>query len=201
MASKSVYGSRQIGRTWRGRPWFSAHRGACWPGRAIAASTCCGTPEKPPSRTTRATGSAGNCRRVKRVCPNYFGCAGEIVEFAGGFERCGGSKTRRLRQCKISIRQVLISRTLSACGEVAERLKAAVCYTEIRLSTIFIFPRKSGLDSARIGRKQIIATDPCGLRRAHQRGDLTDLRCRNVGAWLSHRGHLRSRICASWARS
>ena len=38
-----------------------------------------------------------------------------------------GLKNRRLRQCKMRIRQVLISRILSACGEVAERLKAAVC--------------------------------------------------------------------------
>jgi hypothetical protein len=36
-------------------------------------------------------------------------------------------KNRRLRQCKMSISEVLISATLSVCGEVAERLKAAVC--------------------------------------------------------------------------
>ncbi len=47
--------------------------------------------------------------------------------FTGEFETCGGSKNRRLRQCKISISQVLISRTLNPRGEVAERLKAAVC--------------------------------------------------------------------------
>ena len=39
----------------------------------------------------------------------------------------GGLKNRRLRQCKISIPEVLISVTLSIRGEVAERLKAAVC--------------------------------------------------------------------------
>jgi hypothetical protein len=32
---------------------------------------------------------------------------------------------------------------LSVYGEVAERLKAAVCYTELRLSETFDFPRKS----------------------------------------------------------
>jgi hypothetical protein len=47
--------------------------------------------------------------------------------FSGDFETCGGSKNRRLRQCKISISEVLISVTLSVHGEVAERLKAAVC--------------------------------------------------------------------------
>jgi hypothetical protein len=36
-------------------------------------------------------------------------------------------KTRRLGQCKMWIRQVLISRTLTDRGEVAERPKAAVC--------------------------------------------------------------------------
>jgi hypothetical protein len=47
--------------------------------------------------------------------------------FSGDFETCDGSKNRRLRQCKISTREVLISRTLSVHGEVAERPKAAVC--------------------------------------------------------------------------
>ena len=47
--------------------------------------------------------------------------------FPDEFDECGGSKTRRLRQCKISIREVLISVTLNLRGEVAERLKAAVC--------------------------------------------------------------------------
>ena len=45
------------------------------------------------------------------------------VEFHEG----DGLKNRRLGQCKMWIRQVLISRTLTDCGEVAERLKAAVC--------------------------------------------------------------------------
>ena len=47
--------------------------------------------------------------------------------FAGDFETCDGSKTRRLRQCKISIGEVLISITLNERGEVAERPNAAVC--------------------------------------------------------------------------
>jgi hypothetical protein len=45
------------------------------------------------------------------------------VDFGEG----GGLKNRRLRQCKISTREVLLSVTLTVCGEVAERLKAAVC--------------------------------------------------------------------------
>jgi hypothetical protein len=43
------------------------------------------------------------------------------------FDKDDGSKNRRLGACKMSIGEVLISRTLSVCGEVAERLKAAVC--------------------------------------------------------------------------
>jgi hypothetical protein len=43
------------------------------------------------------------------------------------FDEGDGLKNRRLRERKSWIRQVLISRTLSVCGEVAERLKAAVC--------------------------------------------------------------------------
>ena len=39
----------------------------------------------------------------------------------------GGLKNRCRFERKSWIRQVLISRTLSVCGEVAERLKAAVC--------------------------------------------------------------------------
>jgi hypothetical protein len=43
------------------------------------------------------------------------------------FDEGDGLKTRRRSDRKSWIRQVLISRTLSVCGEVAERLKAAVC--------------------------------------------------------------------------
>jgi len=39
----------------------------------------------------------------------------------------GGLRNRCRSRRKSSIGQVLISRTLSCCGEVAERLKAAVC--------------------------------------------------------------------------
>jgi hypothetical protein len=45
------------------------------------------------------------------------------AEFDGG----DGLKNRRLAECKILIGQVLISRTLTGCGEVAEWPKAAVC--------------------------------------------------------------------------
>jgi len=48
-------------------------------------------------------------------------------DFPGEFDEGGGLKNRRLARRKSASRQVLISRTLSVCGEVAERLKAAVC--------------------------------------------------------------------------
>ena len=69
-----------------------------------------------------------NCRRFLRVCPNYFGYAAEIVNVYGEILRPATvRKTVASRQCKISIREVLISVRLSVRGEVAERLKAAVC--------------------------------------------------------------------------
>jgi hypothetical protein len=48
-------------------------------------------------------------------------------DFPGEFDDSDGLKNRRLHERKTWIRQILISRTLSVCGEVAERLKAAVC--------------------------------------------------------------------------
>ena len=48
-------------------------------------------------------------------------------DFPVEFHEGGGLKDRRLRQCKISIREVLISVRLIIRGEVAESLKAAVC--------------------------------------------------------------------------
>ena len=48
-------------------------------------------------------------------------------DFPVEFDEGDGLENRRLRQCKISISEVLISVTLSLRGEVAERLKAAVC--------------------------------------------------------------------------
>jgi len=48
-------------------------------------------------------------------------------DFPVEFDEGDGLKNRRLDKCKMLIGQVLISRTLTDCGEVAERLKAAVC--------------------------------------------------------------------------
>jgi hypothetical protein len=47
--------------------------------------------------------------------------------FAALFAPGDGLKNRRLAQRKTAITQVLVSRILSVRGEVAERLKAAVC--------------------------------------------------------------------------
>jgi hypothetical protein len=48
-------------------------------------------------------------------------------DFPGEFDEGGGSKNRCTFERKSWIPQVLISRTLSVCGEVAEWPKAAVC--------------------------------------------------------------------------
>jgi hypothetical protein len=78
-------------------------------------------------RTTRAIGAPG-------FPAPFHGCAqtssarhAKSAMFSGDFGTCDGSKNRRLRQCKILIGELLISVTLSLRGEVAERLKAAVC--------------------------------------------------------------------------
>jgi hypothetical protein len=51
----------------------------------------------------------------------------KIASFPPEFGKHGGLKNRRLPERNSSITQVPIPRTLSVCGEVAERLKAAVC--------------------------------------------------------------------------
>ena len=51
----------------------------------------------------------------------------ETWRFPKHFDEGGFSKNRRLRNHRIAIAQVPSSRILTVCGEVAERLKAAVC--------------------------------------------------------------------------
>ena len=98
---------------------------------------------EPQRRTTRAISAPLILSAFSRVCPKSVGSDHEIRRFSGRIYEGDGLKNRRLGQCKMWIRQVLISRTLTDCGEVAERLKAAVCYTEIRLSGHPQFPPKS----------------------------------------------------------
>ena len=65
---------------------------------------------------------------VSRECAQTpFALAAKTARFSAEFAGGDGLENRRLRQCKISIAEVLISRTLSVRGEMAERLKAAVC--------------------------------------------------------------------------
>jgi hypothetical protein len=76
------------------------------------------------ARHQRAPDSQCLFASVPKIRGSLIGKSGDFpVEFDEG----DGLKDRRLAACKMSISQVLISRTLSVCGEVAERLKAAVC--------------------------------------------------------------------------
>ena len=50
-----------------------------------------------------------------------------IASFSPKFGKGDGLKNRCRFERKSWILQVLVSRTLTVCGEVAERLKAAVC--------------------------------------------------------------------------
>ena len=128
MASKSVYGSRQIGGP------GAVDRGSV-PTAALAGPVGQSRRHAGVLRDTRETSMTHNARHRQRMelptrftsVPKLFGYAAEIVNVYGSFETCGGLKNRRLRQCKILICEVLISVTLSVRGEVAERLKAAVC--------------------------------------------------------------------------
>jgi hypothetical protein len=61
------------------------------------------------------------------VCPSVVGSRRENVRLSVESLEGGGLKNRRLAPCKISIGEKLMSATLNVCGEVAERLKAAVC--------------------------------------------------------------------------
>ena len=97
----------------------------------ISFQSCSFNRRRPPARrdlgTTRAIGARRIFRTIFRECAQTFQCRAKSAMFSGDFETCDGSKNRRLRQCKISICEVLISVTLSVRGEVAERPKAAVC--------------------------------------------------------------------------
>ena len=73
---------------------------------------------------TRAISVRWILQTYLRVCPESLL---KIASFPPELGKHGGLKNRRLRARKSSIRQVLTSRTLRSCGEVAERLKAAVC--------------------------------------------------------------------------
>ena len=127
MVSGSVYGSRQIGAPGtvdRGAAPIAAPASPVKQSRRQRASTHWRNlhdAQRAPSATQGIADAFCECAQTISATPR------EMSMFTGSFETCDGSKNRRLRQCKISIREVLISVTLSVRGEVAERLKAAVC--------------------------------------------------------------------------
>jgi hypothetical protein len=82
---------------------------------------CGGAAQRAPSATQAIADALHECAQTFSVA------RAKSSMFSGDFKTCDGSKNRRLRQCKISIGEVLISVRLSVRGEVAERLKAAVC--------------------------------------------------------------------------
>ena len=83
-------------------------------------------PETAPMHNARHQRVADS-QRFQRVCPELWVGHCETGRFSAESNEGGGVKNRRLAECKMWIGQVLISRTLSVYGEVAERLKAAVC--------------------------------------------------------------------------
>jgi hypothetical protein len=128
-----------------GRPEIGGRAGLCVHSRCLEPST---------PRRLRAIGSAGGdqspakCRarlrnrhdaqRAPSARPGFSmllvsvpRVRGSVIARSGDlpveFDDSDGLKNRRRSERKSSIGQVLISRTLSVYGEVAERLKAAVC--------------------------------------------------------------------------
>jgi hypothetical protein len=84
-------------------------------------------PEQTQRRTTRNISAPGILNAFGECAQSPWVLIAKSGDFSVEFDEGGGLKNRRLARRKIAIRQVLISRTLSVCGEVAERLKAAVC--------------------------------------------------------------------------
>jgi hypothetical protein len=71
---------------------------------------------------------ASESRRFSRSVPKTSSVfIARTADFLGEFDDSDGLKNRRRRARKNPITHVLISRMLRSCGEVAERLKAAVC--------------------------------------------------------------------------
>ena len=104
-------------------PRSSAMESRRWrPGRTI------NRPRRRQRRTTRAISTPlcfvdASCGVPK----SSRAVVAKIGRFSAGFVEGDGLKIRRLRQCKMSISEVLIPVTLSVRGEVAEWPKAAVC--------------------------------------------------------------------------
>jgi hypothetical protein len=92
-----------------------------------SSAKCCDTLRNCNDAQRAPSARLGIADTFRECAQTISGAPAKSAIFSGDFETCGGSKNRRLRRCKISISEVLISVTLSVHGEVAERLKAAVC--------------------------------------------------------------------------
>ena len=131
MVSRSVYGSRQIGGSGRGRPWFNTHSGD-----VLARSGNRGVSVLGDTGQTSMTHNARHRRRME--LPTPFTSVPQAISttppkssmFTGVLRRATVRKTvasANGRQCKMSLSEVLISATLNVRGEMAEWPKAAVC--------------------------------------------------------------------------
>jgi len=85
-------------------------------------------PPQQAQRRTRGRRRLLDSRRRPSTVPELRSLAiPKLARFPREFDEGGGLKNRHMRERKSWISQVLISRTLSVCGEVAEWPKAAVC--------------------------------------------------------------------------
>ena|SRR5205823_4618513 len=79
------------------------------------------------NRSTRARTASRFVDALRECAQTSFARLAKMPCFSVGSFQGDGLKNRRLAPWKISIREVLISVRLNLRGEVAERLKAAVC--------------------------------------------------------------------------
>ena len=82
---------------------------------------------QPKRGTTRANTAPRLVDAFRECAQTSFARIAKTPCFSAESFEGDGLKNRRLAPCKISIREVLISVRLNLHGEVAERLKAAVC--------------------------------------------------------------------------
>ena len=124
MAAGCVYGDRQTGLA------LAAGSAADVAWFQTLDAVVIGTPTHGRTATTHNARHqrAPDCQCLFASVPKV---RGSLIVKSGGlsveFDEGDGLKSRCRFRRKSWIRQVLISRTLTVCGEVAERLKAAVC--------------------------------------------------------------------------
>jgi len=126
MVAGCVYGYRQM-QTWRAGSGLSCRCRLVRNPRCDHRHSYSDTPENRNDAQRAPSARPGLLMPIHECAQSGWVLIVKSGVFLVEFDEGDGLKNRRLGQCKMWIRQVLISRTLTDCDEVAERLKAAVC--------------------------------------------------------------------------